>query len=219
MKTRFRRLMHHIPLISNSSKLAISSMLLLFAFFLFVFQVDSPAEKSVVASGICVIAMFFSFLGDLFLNYFPIHRRPNWMFYSGAIAFMLAHLAYATAYSRLIVEGGKEFINPGAILAIISIIMLIGMTLLVAIQNKVSVNFLTIIIFSLYTIIIGINFVTIASYSWSFISISFVGAVSFLISDFIIGIETVFKMKSRILRKLVWIFYPLGQILIIACCR
>lgn len=219
MKTRFRRLMHRIPLISNSTKLAISSLLLLFAFFLFVFQVDSPAEKSLVTSGICVIAMFFSFLGDLFLNYFPVHKRPHWMFYSGAIAFMLAHIAYAAAYYRLIVEGGKEFINPGAILAIISIITLICITVLVAIQNKVTVNFLTIIVFSLYTIIISVNFVTIASHSWSFISLSFVGAVSFLISDFIIGIETVFKVKSRIHRKLVWIFYPLGQILIIACCR
>lgn len=219
MKTRFRRLMHHIPLISNSTKLAISSTLLLFAFFLFVFQIESSAEKNVVASGICVIAMFFSFLGDLFLNYLPIHRRPNWMFYSGAISFMVAHLVYATAYYQLIVEGGKEFINPGAILAIISIIMLVSMTVLVAIQNKVTVNLLTIIVFSLYTIVIGINFVTIASHSWNFISISFIGAVSFLISDFIIGIETVFKVRSRILRKLVWIFYPFGQILIIACCR
>jgi len=47
--------------------------------------------------------------------------------------------------------------------------------------------------------------------------LSFVGALSFLISDLIIGIETVFKIKSDILRKLVWIFYPVGQILILAC--
>lgn len=219
MKTRFRRLMHYIPLISNSTKLAISSTILLFAFFLFVIKVDSPAEKSVVASGICVIAMFFSFFGDLFLNYFPIHRRPNWMFYCGAISFMVAHLAYATAYYRLIVEGNKVYLNPGANLAIISIVMLIFMTVLTAVQNKVKINFLTIFIFSLYTIVIGINFVTIASHSWNFLSLSFIGAVSFLISDFIIGIETVFKVKSRVLRKLVWIFYPLGQILIIACCH
>lgn len=219
MKTRFRRLMHYIPLISNSTKLAISSTILLFAFFLFVIKVDSPAGKSVVASGICVIAMFFSFLGDLFLNYFPIHKRPNWMFYCGAIAFMVAHLAYATAYYRLIVEGNKVYLNPGSILAIISIVMLISMTVLIAVQNKVKINFLTIFVFSLYTIVIGINFVTIASHSWNFLSLSFIGAVSFLISDFIIGIETVFKVKSRVLRKLVWIFYPLGQILIIACCH
>ena len=219
MKTRFRRLMHYVPLISSSTKLAISSTILLFAFILFVLKMDSYAEQGLIASGICVIAMLFSFLGDLFLNYFPVHRRPTWMFYCGAITFMLAHLAYATAYYKLIVEGNKAFLNPGAILASISIILLISMTILIAIQNKVSVKPLTILIFSLYAVIIGINFVTIASHSWNFASISFIGAISFLVSDYIIGIETVFKVRSRILRKLVWIFYPLGQILIIACCH
>ena len=219
MKTRFRRLMHYIPLISSSTKLGISSTILLFAFFLFVFKMDSHAEQGLVSSGICVVAMAFSFLGDWFLNYFPVHRRPTWMFYCGAITFMLAHLAYATAYSLLIVEGNKAFLNPGSILASISIILLISMTVLIAVQNKVSVKPMTILIFSLYTIVIGINFVTIASHSWNFASISFIGAISFLISDYIIGIETIFKVRSRVLRKLVWIFYPLGQILIITCCR
>ena len=219
MKTRFRRLMHYIPLISSSTKLAISSTILLFAFILFVFKMDSHAEQGLVSSGICVVAMAFSFLGDWFLNYFPVHRRPTWMFYCGAITFMLAHLAYATAYSLLIVESNKAFLNPGSILASISIILLISMTVLIAVQNKVSVKPMTILIFSLYTIVIGINFVTIASHSWNFASISFIGAISFLISDYIIGIETIFKVRSRVLRKLVWIFYPLGQILIITCCR
>ena len=219
MKTRFRRLMHYIPLISNSTKLAISSTILFFAFILFVFKMDSQAKQGLVASGICVVAMLFSFLGDLFLNYFPIHRRPTWMFYCGALTFMLAHLAYATAYYRLIVEGNKTFLNPGVILASISIFLLLGMTILFAIQNKVSIKPLTTIVFSLYTVVIGINFVTIASHSWNFASISFIGAISFLISDYIIGIETLFKVRSRILRKLVWIFYPIGQILIIACCH
>lgn len=219
MKTRFRRLMHYIPLISSSTKLGISSTILLFAFFLFVFKMDSHAEQGLVSSGICVVAMAFSFLGDWFLNYFPVHRRPTWMFYCGAITFMLAHLAYATAYSLLIVESNKAFLNPGSILASISIILLISMTVLIAVQNKVSVKPMTILIFSLYTIVIGINFVTIASHSWNFASISFIGAISFLISDYIIGIETIFKVRSRVLRKLVWIFYPLGQILIITCCR
>lgn len=219
MKTRLRRLMHHIPLISNSTKLAISSTILLFAFFLFVFQLESTTEKSAVASGICVIAMLFSFLGDLSLNCLPVYKRPNWMLYCGAIAFMFAHLTYASAYYWLILKSNKVFINPGTILAFISLILLISNTILIAVQNKVEVKFMTIIIFSLYSIIIGINFVTIASHSWNFISLSFLGAIFFLISDFIIGIETIFQIKNRKLRKLVWIFYPLGQILIIACCR
>jgi hypothetical protein len=49
------------------------------------------------------------------------------------------------------------------------------------------------------------------------LSLAFIGATSFLISDYIIGIETIFKIKSDTLRKLVWIFYPIGQIIILIC--
>ena len=74
-----------------------------------------------------------------------------------------------------------------------------------------------IIVFSIYVVIISINFITISSYSWIYDSVASIGALSFLISDLIIGIETVFKIKSSILRKLVWIFYPIGQFMILAC--
>lgn len=211
MKTRFRKLMSHIPLISNKTKLLISITLLCFAFILYCIQPNELDRQ------LCLLAMLFSFLGDLSLNCMPINKRPHWLLYLGAAFFMIAHLLYATAYYWLIRESNNLFFNLGAVIACTFIILLFAVSIAFTIYSKNRPSIMTIIVFCLYTFIIGINFVTIYSYSWIFASAAFIGALSFLISDFIIGIETVFKVKSEILRKLVWIFYPIGQILILVC--
>lgn len=211
MKTRFKKVMSHIPLISNRTKIIISVALVIFAFILFCIR------PSALDSQICLLAMSFSFLGDLSLNCMPINKRPHWLLYLGAVFFMIAHLQYAAAYYWLIRESDKVFFNLGASLACTFIVLLFSASVAFTLYSKSKPKLMTIIVFTIYTIIIGINFVTIYSYSWSFSAISFIGALSFLISDFIIGVETVFKVKSETLRKLVWIFYPIGQILIIAC--
>ena len=211
MNTRFKKVMSHIPLISNKTKLIISISLVIFAFILFCIRPNA------LDSQICLLAMFFSFLGDLSLNCMPMNKRPHWLLYIGAAFFMVAHLQYAVAYYWLIRESNKQFFNLGASFACTFIVLLFTASVAFTIYSKSKPKLMTIVVFCLYTIIIGINFVTIYSYSWSFSAASFIGALSFLISDFIIGIETVFKVKSETLRKLVWIFYPIGQILIIAC--
>lgn len=211
MKTRFKNLLSHIPLISNKIKLTISISLVAFAFIFFCIRPNN------LDSQICLLAMIYSFLGDLSLNCVPLNKRPHWLLYIGATFFMIAHLQYAVAYYLMIFESGKTFFNLGASLACTFIVLLFASTVAIAIYSKNKVNLMTIIIFCIYILVIGINFVSIHSYSWSFCAASFVGALSFLISDFIIGIETVFKVKSETLRKLVWIFYPIGQIIIIAC--
>lgn len=211
MKTRFKQIMSHIPLISNRAKLLCSLLLVVFAFII------TCIRPEAIDSKICLLAMLISFLGDISLNCMPLNKRPHWLLYTGAAFFMIAHLVYASAYYWIIHENNKFYINFGSIIASLFITLLFASTVALAIYSKSKPKNMTIVIFSLYTVIIGINFVTIYSYSWSFGSASFVGALSFLISDFIIGIETVFKVKSDILRKLVWIFYPIGQILIIAC--
>lgn len=211
MKTRFKEIISFVPLISNKVKLIISSSLLSFSLAICLirnFSIDAV---------ICIFAMFFSFLGDLALNCVPLEKRPHWQLYLGAFFFMLAHLAYASAFYWLISWNNVLFFNFGAIISCLFMVLLFIISTAATITSKHQTKIMTIIVFSIYTFIIGINFVTICSYSWSFGSITFIGALSFLISDFIIGIETVFKVKSDTLRKLVWIFYPIGQILIIAC--
>lgn len=211
MKTRFENIMSHIPLISNKTKLLISASLVAFAFIMFCIRPERLDAQ------ICLLAMCFSFLGDLSLNCMPLHKRPHWLLYIGAAFFMVAHLQYAVAYYWLIFRSNNVFFNLGASIATTFMILLFLVSVAYTIFSKSKTKPMTIVVFCLYTLIIGINFVTIYSYTWSFGSAAFIGALSFLISDFIIGIETVFKVKSETLRKLVWIFYPIGQILIIAC--
>jgi uncharacterized membrane protein YhhN len=166
-------------------------------------------------SKLCLAAMGFSFLGDVALNCTPHGKRPHYLLYLGAIFFMLAHTTYADAYWLLMAQ--DDLGNPGAFAAFVFMVLLFIMTVLIAIHTKQSPSKGMIVVFSIYTFIIGMNFITICSYSYAFHAFSFVGALSFLISDFIIGVENIFKIKSNTLRKLVWIFYPIGQILIIAC--
>ncbi len=211
MKTRFKNTMSHIPLICNKIKLLISASLVLFAFIMFCIH------PSLLDTQICLLAMSFSFLGDFSLNCMPLNKRPRWLLYIRAAFFMVAHLQYAVAYYLLIFESNEVFFNLGASIATIFMILLFSVSVAYTIFSKSKTKPMTIVVFCLYTLIIGINFVTIYSYTWSFCSAAFIGALSFLISDFIIGIETVFRVKSELLRKLVWIFYPIGQILIITC--
>lgn len=210
MKTRFSKLMDYIPLISNRTKIKISIFLVIYAYLSYIVHPES------LDSTFCCIAMIFSFIGDLSLNSMPLQKRPNWLMYIGAIAFMAAHLIYAKAYYVLI-SNSYEFFNLGMIISSVFMVLFLLISIICVIKSKQSLELLMIIVFGIYIFIIGINFITICSYSWSAKSLSFIGALSFLISDFIIGVETVFKIKSTTLRKLVWIFYPIGQFLIITC--
>ena len=211
MKTRFEKVITFIPLITNQTKLVISSFLVLLALILCYVFPDAMDRK------LCLLAMMISFLGDAALNCMPLEKRPHSLLYTGAGFFMIAHLAYAFSYYLMIKQESFSILNHGAFFAIVFIVTLFMLTTITVVRTNQIPNKMVILVFSLYTLVIGINFVTICSYSYSFGSISFIGARSFLISDFIIGIETLFKIKSDTLRKLVWIFYPIGQVLIIVC--
>lgn len=211
MKKRFNQLMDFIPLIDNRTKLTISFGLLVWAA-THAFVYPDSYERT-----ICLIAMAFCFIGDVALNCMPLNKRPHWLLYLGAFFFMIAHLVYAYAYYTLISNNSYEFFNPGAYMAIGFMVLILIAIFIFILKFNVSVKPVMLIVFGFYAVIIGINFVTICSYSWSAKAFSFVGALSFLISDLIIGIETIFKVKSDILRKMVWIFYPVGQIIMLTC--
>jgi hypothetical protein len=69
-----------------------------------------------------------------------------------------------------------------------------------------------------YAIIIGANCVTIFSYAWSvrsWRSIAALGALSFFISDLIIGLNTLLIPIPDNWGDAIWWFYPIGQILIL----
>ena len=187
MKKRFK-LMDYIPLISNRTKIEISMFLVIFAYISYVVHPES------LDTTFCFIAMIFSFIGDISLNGMPLEKRPNWLMYTGAAAFMVAHLVYAKAY-YILIKDLYEFFNPGMIFSSAFMVLFLLVSIICVIKSKHTLNILMLLVFGIYIFIIGINFITICSYSWSAKSLSFIGALSFLISDFIIGIETVFKIK------------------------
>ena len=212
VKNRLKKFLYldWIPLIKNKTKIAISILLLCIALCVFI-------KDRILANMICLIAMFLCTLGDVSLNCVPLHKRPRSFMYAGAAFFMIAHIAYAISYRILI--GNASYINTGSILAtiFIGLCFLMALACIILSKSKDSLGIVMILFFGLYIIIIGINFITICSYSYIYNTVSWIGALFFLISDFIIGLETVFKLQKPILRKLVWIFYPLGQLLIITC--
>ena len=205
------RFLDRIQLIKNKTKILISASLLILAIMLYLLFPENLGYK------LCLLAMLFSFLGDILLNIVPIKNRPHSLLYTGAFFFMISHLTYASAYMWLIHAYDKPFINPGAYTAYAIMVLIFIISMICIFISQIKLNPFMLFVFSIYLIVISINFITIYSYSYSLKSLSFIGATSFLISDYIIGIETVFKIKNDYLRKLVWIFYPIGQILILVC--
>lgn len=205
------RVLAKVPLINNKTKILISVSLVVLALSLCL------AYPNEFDRTICLIAMLFSLIGDICLNCMPLNKRPHKLLYTGAFFFMIAHLVYASAYTYMIHSSGKEFITPGAYIAYMVMAIIFLVSIVCIYVTRASTKFPMIVVFLLYLTIVSMNFIAICSYSFTFEAISFIGALSFLISDYIIGIETIFKIKSDTLRKLVWIFYPLGQILILVC--
>lgn len=196
-----------LPLISNNTKLYISLFLLAFAGLIRFSLLEWPSAP------FCFGAMGLCFLGDVCLNCMPLDKRPHALLYTGAVFFMLGHIFYALAYQKNITINSYAYFNPGTYIAIgFMLVLLIVVT--VCVKGK-KLSLIMLGIFGLYMLVIGINFVTICSYSYSAKSLAWIGALSFLASDFIIGIETVFKLKKDYLRKWVWVLYPIGQFLIL----
>lgn len=168
--------------------------------------------------GICVEAMMFSFLGDFFLNNRKLEEREKKEFYAGTVCFMIAHITYAMAYMMQIKENEYAVINTGFFMAVIMIAIVLILFTIITLLNKRKKSIIMYILSIVYVLIIGLNCSVIFSFSYSaqnIKSIAAVGALLFFASDLFIGIETFFDVKSKIIRELVWWFYPIGQFIII----
>lgn len=207
------RFFDKIPYVSRfiPGKITLSFLMLLFAITLGLIS-KTPDRLS------CLMAMCLSFLGDIALNHNPDHAKQSKSdFIIGGTAFIIAHLLYSFSYYQKINFSGYAFLNHGSIFVVSFLVMMSIM--LIAIKCKhggISKLFL----FGMaYLWITGINYTTIFSYAASVRSIESIaafGGALFFISDLIIGLEKFFGLKSKLARELVWWFYPIGQIIIIA---
>ena len=198
----------NLPLIGNKipGKIILSFlMLLLSTILLLCFQTNDRA--------FCAIAVIFSFIGDIFLNYKKVPKRSKRSFIFGTLSFAIAHIFFFFAYCYKIAKNHYIFFNAGIVIPI-TILVLITLLFLLTSKDRS-------IIFKLclgYIWITGINYITIFSYAFSANNLAYLSALGgllFLASDVIIGLEKFLGLKSKIARELVWWFYPIGQILII----
>lgn len=169
----------------------------------------------------CLAAMLMSTIGDIILmNFRDIGKKmPVPYFYVGAVFFIVAHLLYTKGYFTMIREHGFRYINPGFWTAA-GVILTAGVivTILSLRDREASPGMYVLCL--LYMCIIGTACATIFSYAWSvrsWRSTAALGALSFFISDYIIGIDKLMGYTTPAMQDAIWWFYPIGQILIIIC--
>ncbi len=206
------RLFDKLPIIGKKipGKITLSFLMLVFAILMhFVFKTFDRC--------ICIVAMTFSFIGDVALNHKKNHDEQSKKdFIVGGISFIFAHICYCIAYYQKLLIGNYSLFNFGAFVAI-AILLIVTVFMLIKINSNQSQKKFAFGL--LYLWITGINYITIFSYSYSvksFESFAAFGGLMFLVSDIIIGLENFSGLKSKLARELVWWLYPLGQILLIA---
>lgn len=201
----------NLPIVGNKipGKITLS-------FLMFIFAISMYLIFRTVDRAICILAMAFSFAGDIALNHKKNHNEQSKKdFIIGGIFFIVAHICYCMAYYRKILINNYSLFNIGSIF-VISILVAITITILVL---NVSKNIKLLIFAITYLWITGINYWAIFSYAFSAASLESIvaiGGLMFLASDVIIGLEKFSGLKSKLARELVWWLYPLGQIILIA---
>ena len=201
-------------MMSDLKKLLISGSLVFFALSCAVFFTGTDRW-------LCVLAMSCSFLGDILLSDIKVlHKKLPYYFECGAAAFGLAHIFYGMAYFYLLKNetnwlGGW---NMGTKLAAVVMISLWFYFVKNCIYKK-KWNYLPIVI--IYILLIGIEFMIVMTYVWKASSINKsvlgagLGALFFLVSDCCLGMGRI--VGNHRFDKYVWIFYPIGQCLLIFC--
>lgn len=165
---------------------------------------------------LCAVAMFVSAVGDLFLAHvFSLKKYGITDFNMGAAAFGTAHILYAIGYYAKMRSSAVsiQYLNVGTVIAILVCVVCLLMFIGICKYRK-DYRYLGIIV--AYVCLIGINCSVVFSYAWSCASIgAAAGAITFFISDVCLGLNRVAGMKR--VYKFVWIFYPIGQFLLITC--
>ena len=206
-------------------KFKIVGVLCLYSLVMFVYM---PSADRLL----CVVAMFVSAVGDLFLGHvFTLKKCGVSDFTFGA-----AHLIYALAYAVKMKQNPilMRYINAGTWIAILTCVTCLLLCLGICVSRK-DYRYLWVII--AYVCFISVNCTVVLSYAWAYVfqteicpvgtEVSWhlkqingaigaaVGALSFLISDVCLGLNRVAGRKGAY--KFVWIFYPIGQFLLITC--
>lgn len=174
----------------------------------------NPSEVRIL----CFFGVVFSTIGDLILmNYrdIPEFLFNDNQFYSGILAFMGAHAMYCMCFMKIL---GKNFLsfdtfNLGTYIAVGMFILSIFIAL--ALIKKKRGIFKCFIIVYVFFIFLSISAIyTCAFECYGKYIFSAIGITLFLISDVMVLLGKAVT-NSKFVKKLVWILYPIGQLMII----
>lgn len=177
--------------------------------------VISPSLPRLLAA----IAMMMSSLGDIVLmDYKPITRSLHLSgFITGSLIFVLAHLFYIAAFGYSIYDAGYSYLNLGVVAAFVLFVVLVCVMVMLAFLCNKELNYM-LWLCMIYLFVITASCATVFSYAYAdggMAIVSAVGILSFLVSDYFIVLERACNVRSRVLHKLIWWFYPIGQILLL----
>ena len=168
-----------------------------------------------IVSTLCLCGMAFSTLGDLLLMDYmrvPSYVFKGKQFYAGAASFAIAHVFYRQMFRTLTPE--HSIFALGEIITLILLVMIVVAIYKTKLKKKskwffAAVGFYTGIILSNLAAAINCTVALGGRYG-----LATIGVVCFIISDLFLFIRETMS-DTPLVRKLVWVFYPLAQILII----
>ena len=165
---------------------------------------------------ICFAAMLFSSIGDLFLARLKrLTKRFKNFFPIGCGFFMVSHLLYAICYGTKSAKMNMPILNGGAVIALLIGLSAFAVLTFLALSRKNTKRLSLVLI---YLCVILVNCASVFSYAFSAsfadsAVLAACGVLSFLLSDFIIGLGLTGKLHR--FDFLIWWLYPIGQILLI----
>lgn len=196
-------------LLRNSFKSSFTFIMLAVAFLLYAFDGSKARE-------LCLYAVFASTIADLFMmNYqnIPSMICRNKHFYIGTVFFAVAHILYHLTFLEVLSENVSEVSNFNNIIFLFISVCLLLIVFCVLLKEKAIFRRAVLV----YLACMCLNFVSIANCAAEIggrYYLALLGIIFFFISDGFILIREI-KKDNSFVRKAIWIFYPLAQLLII----
>lgn len=170
---------------------------------------------------IAFFAMLLSSLGDIILmNYRPVtDRLPVKGFTAGGVVFGVSHILYATAMAVAILRSGGTFFNAGSLAAGILFLLLAAFYAVGTHLRDGDLKLMPLIVVYLFFICLNCSTAAAAAVSLGGIRIvAAAGALLFLISDQLIFLNKLIKIRIRNSDFWIWLPYTAGQILLLTGC-
>lgn len=188
------------------------------SFFLSLIAIACFIINPIKEQRICMYAILVSSVADLVLmDYQGIPRFifGNKRFYVGMLVFAITHVLYTICFSSIFFENNLQLAKANFGMAGALVISAVTIFLVIKLSEEkrpffriAALIYTLILCFTLTTIYICADLLQ-EHYIYAAVGITF-----FLISDVLILIRETTK-DTNVIRKFIWFFYPLGQILII----